>query len=153
ARTRRQPPIHPHPRAASSFVVCGCFGFEGGDMTLSPGDLAALAQLVTDEIQARRLVESRPGLVDATELAALLGVERGYVYENATRLGAIRLGEGPRARLRFNPEEASARLRSCHGVRTSEVAKPASSQRLPRRHGRPLGTNVPLLPIRGIEPS
>ncbi len=41
-------------------------------------------------------------LVDAIALARLLGVSRAYVYEHADELGALRLGGGPKARLRFD---------------------------------------------------
>jgi hypothetical protein len=44
-------------------------------------------------------------LLTADELAIVLGVDRGYVYEHAVELGAWRLGSGPRARLRFDLEE------------------------------------------------
>lgn len=51
-----------------------------------------------------------PPLVTAATLAGLLGVSRDYVYEHATDLGALRLGDGPRARLRFDPDRARAAL-------------------------------------------
>lgn len=40
--------------------------------------------------------------VDATTLATHLGVTRGFVYEHAQQLGGVRLGNGPRPRLRFD---------------------------------------------------
>lgn len=46
------------------------------------------------------------GLVDAAELAAVLGVDRGWVYEHGEQLGVIRLGDGPRPRLRFEIRRA-----------------------------------------------
>ena len=45
------------------------------------------------------------GLIDAREFAQLLGVARDWVYANADRLGGVRLGDGPRARLRFDAAE------------------------------------------------
>ncbi|HET7379019.1 MAG TPA: hypothetical protein VFJ24_03160 [Gaiellales bacterium] len=50
------------------------------------------------------------GLVDAQELAEQLGVARDWVYANAERLGGVRLGDGPRARLRFDAERAREAL-------------------------------------------
>jgi hypothetical protein len=41
-------------------------------------------------------------LIDAAELARRLGIARSTVYANARRYGAIRLGDGPRAPLRFD---------------------------------------------------
>lgn len=78
-------------------------------MSLSHEDIKALASAMAPavaEVVAQRvleLVEERPrnGLVDAAELAALLGVDRDWIYEHGERLGAIRLGDGPRPRLRF----------------------------------------------------
>lgn len=49
-------------------------------------------------------------LVSADALARRLGVSRSHIYEHADALGAIRLGEGKRARLRFDPETARAAL-------------------------------------------
>ena len=66
------------------------------------------------EAIARRVVEllhdepSRPStrLVDATELAAVLGVSRDAIYAHAAELGAVRVGAGKRPRLRFDVERA-----------------------------------------------
>jgi hypothetical protein len=86
--------------------------------------------------------------VDAATLARHMGVTRGWVYENADRLGARRLGDGPRARLRFNI--AVAEQSSCFVGRWSEappsrMAKPKA--RLPRRSA--TGVVPDLLPIKG----
>lgn len=51
-----------------------------------------------------------PELVDAATVASLLAVERSWVYAHAEWLGGIRLGEGPRGRLRFDPRIARDRL-------------------------------------------
>ena len=72
-------------------------------MTLDDDDLEAIAQRV-----ARLLPHTPPApprLVDAATLAAMLGVERDWIYAHATQLGAIRLG-GPTGRLRFDPSHA-----------------------------------------------
>lgn len=63
----------------------------------------------TVEALARRVVEllrsedKDSGLIDAAEVARRLGVARSTVYDKAEQLGAMRLGTGPRARLRFDP--------------------------------------------------
>jgi hypothetical protein len=57
-----------------------------------------VAELLRDE--TRESVDRR--LVDAATLAAELGVERSWVYEHANELHPIRLGTGPKARLRFD---------------------------------------------------
>jgi hypothetical protein len=44
------------------------------------------------------------------ELAEWLNVKPSWVYEHADELGALRLGTGPRARLRFDPDEVRKRI-------------------------------------------
>lgn len=69
-------------------------------MRLDPADIEQIARQVADLIAATQTWPSAQ-FVDAAELAALLGVERDWVYAHANTLGAIRLG-GPRGRLRFD---------------------------------------------------
>lgn len=69
-------------------------------MRLDPADIEQIARQVADLIAATQTWPSGQ-FVDAAELAALLGVERDWVYSHANALGAIRLG-GPRGRLRFD---------------------------------------------------
>jgi hypothetical protein len=76
------------------------------DRVLTDGDVAAIA-----EATAERIAEmvSPPGtfaLVDARRLARDLGVSIDYVYAHATELGAMRLGFGPKARIRFDLDRA-----------------------------------------------
>jgi hypothetical protein len=94
---------------------------------------------------------SSPVLLDAAALAAHLSVDRSYVYEHAAELGAIRLGGGPKARLRFDLEDVRRRLNAatCLAGRESEACDPApQAASRPRRRQR-VGTNVELLPIKG----
>ncbi len=95
------------------------------------------------EAVARRVVEllderERPavsgGLVDAETLAGALGVDRTFVYRHRDRLGAIRLGDGPRAPLRFDLE-AAKRAMFCSTSRES-VAEIASVDGQSSRRGR-----------------
>jgi hypothetical protein len=87
------------------------------DVRLTPRDVA-LAEL-TAELTAQRLVEllraeraveldGASPFVDAAELAHTLGVSREYVYRHADELGAVRLGEGEKPRLRFDLDAARA---------------------------------------------
>jgi hypothetical protein len=61
---------------------------------------------------AELVASARPkvGLIDARELAEELGVARDWVYANAERLGGVRLGNGPRARMCFDVEVARQAL-------------------------------------------
>ena len=111
--------------------------------------------MTLDREQLERCAESRAGrlLVDAKDVAAYLGVEPSYVYEHAHELGARRLGDGPKARLRFSLAEIDERLTACSDGRESTAPEPASLSRSRRRRGRSLGTTVELLPIRGSRPA
>jgi hypothetical protein len=86
-------------------------------------------------------------LVDAEELAKRFGLTRAWVYENAGKLGAIPLSDGPRPRLRFDPETVASVLKSRQ--RRNEPGpvsdSPQQRQRPTRRRRTP--STVPLLPI------
>ncbi len=76
----------------------------------SESDLVeAIARRVVELLRAEKPQERHARLVDAATLARELGVERDWVYVNAERLGAIRLG-GPRGRLRFDREFVADQL-------------------------------------------
>lgn len=97
---------------------------------------------------------SEGALVSAVALASELGVSRAFVYEHAVELGAVRLGDGPRARLRFDAEVARAAL-SCYASKRSQAQPPStggpSASPAPRRR-RSLATGRPkpgsMLPAR-----
>jgi hypothetical protein len=80
-------------------------------LTLSAGDVEAIA-----EATARKLADlvgergRTYGLVGPRELAEGLGVSLDYVYAHATELGAMRLGSGPKARIRFDLDGARRTL-------------------------------------------
>jgi len=60
----------------------------------------AISQRVAELLRGSGISQA---LIDAAEVARRFGFSRDWVYENADRLGAVRLGDGPRARLRFDP--------------------------------------------------
>lgn len=81
------------------------------------GDTLTAHELALVEVIAVRVVEllregasssSRGdvGLVDAQTVALALGISRQTVYSQAERLGGRRIGDGPRARWRFDLETA-----------------------------------------------
>jgi hypothetical protein len=91
------------------------------------------------EAIARRvaqLLDERPtaptGLVDATDLARLLGLARSTVYEHQHELGGIKLGEGDRPRLRFAPACVRSRMPLS---RTVAPYSPARTPPASRRSG------------------
>jgi hypothetical protein len=69
-------------------------------------EIEAIADLVAEALKAEGGAAGQRGeqpvLVDAATMARILGVSRATVYANADELGAIRLGSGRRARLRFD---------------------------------------------------
>ncbi len=67
-----------------------------------------LGELVTREPLLREPVEDTPRMVDAAELAEELGTSRKWVYRNADQLGAVRLTDGARPRLRFPSGQSRA---------------------------------------------
>ena len=83
--------------------------------------------------------DDRPGavgLLTARQVAARFNVERSWVSAHADELGVVRLGQGPRPRLRFDPAVVAQHLltRPARAVATS----PASQ----------FPGGVPLLPIK-----
>jgi hypothetical protein len=98
------------------------------------------------EAVALRVVEliGVPGehrLVDAAEIAKRFSVSRDYIYEHADKLGAIPLGNGTKARLRFDPEVVAERL----GARPHPVTA-APRRTSPRK---PTASTTELLPVKG----
>jgi len=79
-------------------------------MSLAPNEIEAIAQRVAELIEGPKSSMGKPRLGTAKELADALGVERKWVYANQERLRVIRLGQGPRARLRFDLERAAEEL-------------------------------------------
>ena len=67
--------------------------------------IEAIAQRVTELISTELGLASR--MLSPSEVAAQLGVSRTWVYEHADDLGVVRLGKGPRARLRFDPKRVT----------------------------------------------
>ena len=83
---------------------------------LSDGDVEAIAEATAARLA--EIVSAAPGtfaLVDARQLARDLGVSLDYVYAHATELGAMRLGSGPKARIRFDLDRARQALEARTG--------------------------------------
>jgi hypothetical protein len=120
---------------------------------LDEASVEALAQRVAELLRnGNRSANGKPSgdspegadtLVDTAEVARRFNVSRAYVYEHADDLGAVRLGEGPRARLRFDPAVAAERFAASRETRNAVTQSSA-----PRRRKRSEG-NADLLPIRG----
>ena len=77
-------------------------------MVLSPDDVEAVARRTVELLRGERPMTF--SLVDARQLADLLGVHPSFVYAHATELGAMRLGNGRKARIRFDVDRAREAL-------------------------------------------
>jgi excisionase family DNA binding protein len=84
-------------------------------------------------------------LLDATEAARFLGVDRSAVYAMAKdgRLPVVRLGDSDRPRLRFDRRALIEHL---------AVAPPESGPSNGRRRRRPRPGSTELLPVKGTKP-
>lgn len=114
-------------------------------INLDPQTVEAISRRVVQLLRDRDAGQAK--LVDAAELARRLGVERSWVYTHAIELGVIKLGEGARPRLRFDPRVANERIRKAALGQDTEKPPPADRPGPPMpcgENGRP-----PLLPIRG----
>jgi predicted DNA-binding transcriptional regulator AlpA len=114
---------------------------------LTPDAIEQIAQRVA-QLLGRGQVAHPPDslrLLEASQLAHRLGVSREWVYEHATELGAITIGDGPKPRLRFDPEVAAAAL-ARRRRSPDPVAPKATDAPATRRRPRTTAT-VPLLPV------
>jgi hypothetical protein len=115
---------------------------------LTPRELAladAIAERVAELLSGD--APTKPHLASAAEVARELGVGRQWVYEHAEQLGAHRLGDGPRARLRFDLETVRAasvcsaskqsHARNASAGAKSQDASDRSGRRLPNRLPQP----------------
>ncbi len=85
---------------------------------LHPDDLEEIARTVGDRVIAVIQAgaggpQRKPARMTAGQVAKEYGVSDGWVRANAERLGAVPLGDGPRPRLRFDPDVVADRLSSC----------------------------------------
>ncbi len=110
---------------------------------LAPEAIEAVAHRVVELLRDEPTSPDQR-LVDATELAEILSVSRATVYEHATELGAVRIGDGKRPRLRFNVATALIAWQRC-----APRHEPAPERTTPRR--RTTSRTAELLPIRGQE--
>lgn len=104
-------------------------------MRLHRDDIDAIVERVVERLSVDRRPRSRIGFASAAEVAALYGVTPSWVYANKKRLGAVKLGDGPKARLRFDLEQVEEALRP------RGASKPRPRHRT--RRGRPRKNALP----------
>ncbi|MDA0184321.1 helix-turn-helix domain-containing protein [Solirubrobacter phytolaccae] len=76
---------------------------------LDPESVRAVALAVADLLRAEDGTAPET-LLTPSEVALRYGVSRAWVYAHARELGAVRLGAGPKARLRFHAERVEEAL-------------------------------------------
>jgi hypothetical protein len=103
---------------------------------LDPESIEALAQRVAELLRDPESVQ----FIDAAEVAHRFCVSRDWVYEHAGELGAVRVGNGSRPRLRFDVKKVRERFGSLAGSRKPQRTKRSAVRR---------GSNMELLPIKG----
>jgi len=111
---------------------------------LDPETVEKIARRVMELLEQRGV--QKPDLVDAAELARRFGIERSWVYAHAIELGAIKLGNGAKPRLRFDPDVAARVLRKVDGKSVADP--PARSGKRAGQPPRRARSEVRLLPIR-----
>lgn len=100
-------------------------------MTLDHDDIEAIAAQVVQLLGQPPPLRHRVRLATAKEVAESLGVGRSWVYAHQERLRAIRLGSGPKSRLRFDLDRAAEVFRveeeELSGNHRGRLRSPASS--------------------------
>jgi hypothetical protein len=115
----------------------------------NPPNITELSAQCIDAIATRviellhehtRHLQHPESLIDVAELARRTGLSRTWIYGHARELGAIRLGDGPKARLRFNPDTVKRLL---------EREPPPRVERSPAKRRRQVRAmnEIELLPI------
>ncbi len=141
-----KPRPHTTPPAPASTRRPGRLRHAAAELT--PHAIEQIAQRVAQLLHERRETDTRPAparLLDAAQLARHLGVTRTWVYEHAHQLGAIRLGTGTKARLRFDLDTATTAIKHLHERPPGSTDNGEAPRRgRPRRRPQP---TAPLLPI------
>ena len=119
---------------------------------MTQAELQAIAEAVTERLLGA-LDEGRgqgESWLTADEMGRRYEVTGGWFRERAEAFGGVRLGEGPRAPIRFSPSRVADTIASWSADRRSPAPEvPARRALSPRRRNAPSGTTKDLLPIRG----
>ena len=87
-------------------------------LTLTEEQLDRLADLLALKLATLR--PPSPPMLTVEDICATFQVSRAWVYENAARLGGVKLGPGQRAPLRFDPKQVAAALSPLAAAETTE---------------------------------
>jgi hypothetical protein len=103
---------------------------------LTQADVEAIAECVVEQMREVLRPQLWFGLADAAEVSRRLRVHENWVYAHAQELGVIRLGQGAKARLRFDLERVAKTL----GIDAGSPGRRRPGR--PRRHGLPQGVKL-----------
>jgi hypothetical protein len=126
-----------------------------GSLQLDQQSAELLADLVADRLTDRlasHLLGNQP-LLNAATVARRLGRSREWVYRHAAEMGAVRLGDGKRPRLGFEPSKVAEYLGACETSRRAAGSEHPIAE--PKRRYTGASTKRQggdLLPIRGEIP-
>ena len=87
--------------------------FERGSVRLDAQSVERIARRVAELLRSES--PSASAWLTAADVAHRYSVSRTWVYENAERLGAVRLGDGSRARIRFEPDRVREHFEAADG--------------------------------------
>ena len=116
-------------------------GQAGGGLDLDASGIellaARIARLVAEQLAhaAAEPSHAERRLLTATQVSQWWGVRRAWVYAHAAELGAVRIGDGERPRLRFDPERVGECLRSPGPAPAAAQAGPPRKRRSARIRG------------------
>lgn len=102
-------------------------------LTLTEEQLERLADLLVIKLAAVRPA-ARP-MLTVEDVCTTFQVSRAWVYENAGRLGGVKLGPGVRAPLRFDPNRVTAALSPLAAADADAVEPPTQKTNPPKRRG------------------
>jgi hypothetical protein len=110
-----------------------------------------IAELVAERVAVELGVRRDHGeLIDAREVARILGCRRSWVYEHKAELPLVLLGDGKRPRLRFERATVEAMAAAPPAVSAIKAEQEPVRRRRRRRYTR--RPSVPLLEIKGRAP-
>ena len=138
---------------SSPCSMCCAFFTKGESLerhTSRPQDVRPPTKMSESEFSEERITSQLDlpmAWVDAAVVANHLGVDVSYVYEHAGELGARRLGNGPKPRLRFRLDLVDHALLPTASGHNDANPLVGRTQRPGRRHAAS-SRSVPLLPIR-----
>ncbi len=97
-------------------------------LTLSDEQLDRLADLLA--LKLAHVKPATPAMLTVEDVCATFQVSRAWVYENAARLGGVKLGPSQRAPLRFEAKRVAAAMSP---LGRPDLATTTALQATPRR--------------------